>query len=668
MKKLLAVSSGGPRAVTLTRTGLFRLFATALVASLWIVTLPAALSPLMTPTEMIEQGLPPGKTTQSATRTEFIFAVCAAVKKHRRDAPAIVKAAVTAHREYAGDIVETIIRCAFPDEEADCQFVGAIVAAAVAALPDSSSGVAEGALAAGPSCVDAIQAALRQGKNEEGNFGTNPPSSVSASPGSVSGGGGGFNLQEQPILVCDNGTQQQVLQSQLGAFLSSHPGSFVGSCQAPQGSVKQMMTSSGKEVMTSSGKEVMTSSGKEVMTSSGKEVMTSSGKEMMTSSGKEVMPEFGKESAANLPTGNFSRSPFHVSVAVREGYDDNVYTTHSDTVDSFFTNGSVTFDYDFDSPRTRLDLRAVGGLTYYYDHPFGQEYDVNTSLSLGLNHRATSRLILGVSAYLAYQSEPDFTYTLGVNRRSGNFFYTADKFSLAYQWTPRFSTVTSYTLGVINYDNSAVSAYEDRFEHTFGNEFRFLILPTTTLVAEYRYQIVDFDDSPRDSTTNFILTGLDHSFNRRFNVSLRAGAEFRDIDNFGERTEPYGEATLRYALDHRTSLNWTSRYGLEEPDVPGNPSRTTFRTGFSLGYAIAPRITSSLALFYEHDDNEGISTPTFIVPPFTEDSIDIGLGIRYEINRVFAVLAGYDHTQVLSDIALREYARNRYYLGLNATF
>jgi hypothetical protein len=388
----------------------------------------------------------------------------------------------------------------------------------------------------------------------------------------------------------------------------------------------------------------------------------------MNNSGKEFMSESGKEGPSNLGTGKFSRSPFHVSVSVREGYDDNVYTTKFDRIDSFFTNASVVLDYNFGSPRTQFDLRAVGGFTYYYNRPFGQEYDINSSLSLGVNHKATPRLTLAASAYVTYQSEPDFNNNLGVNRRSGNFFYTADKFSVGYQWTPRFSTVTSYTLGVINYEDTTIGAYEDRFEHTFGNEFRFLTLPTTTLVGEYRYQIIDFDTSPRDSTGHFVLGGLDHTFNPRFNVSLRGGVEFRDIDNVGERTSPYGEATLHYAVGHRTSLSWTNRYGLEVPDVPGSPSRTTFRTGLSLSYTITPRITSSMALFYQHDDNDGVSLPTIVVPPFSEDSIDIGLGIRYEINRVFAALAGYSHTEVFSDILLREYARNRYYLGLNASF
>ena len=54
-------------------------------------------------------------------------------------------------------------------------------------------------------------------------------------------------------------------------------------------------------------------------------------------SGKSVLPsESGEDLTANTPdlgTGNFTRSPFHVSVAVREGYDDNVYTTTENPVD-----------------------------------------------------------------------------------------------------------------------------------------------------------------------------------------------------------------------------------------------------------------------------------------------------------------------------------------------
>ncbi|HEY1582047.1 MAG TPA: hypothetical protein VGF73_02985, partial [Chthoniobacterales bacterium] len=310
--------------------------------------------------------------------------------------------------------------------------------------------------------------------------------------------------------------------------------------------------------------------------------------------GKDVIstaenPNSSPSAAPDLGTGNFARAPFRVSVAVREGYDDNVYTTKQNPVGSFFTGGDVVFNYKFGSARTTFDLQAFGGATYYYFRPFGQDYDVNSGLSISISHQATPRLGLAGTAYLAYQTEPDFANGVGINRRSGNYFYTSDKLSTAYQWSPRFSTLTSYRLGVINYEDSSIGAYEDRFEHTFGNEFRFLVLPTTTLVGDYRFEIIDFATAPHDSMTHFVLGGIDHSFNPRFNVSVRGGVEFREFDDFDERTSPYGEATLKYALGDRTSISWTNRYGLDEPDVPGAPSRTTFRSGLSSSFAITPR-------------------------------------------------------------------------------
>ncbi|HEY5036567.1 MAG TPA: outer membrane beta-barrel protein [Chthoniobacterales bacterium] len=374
---------------------------------------------------------------------------------------------------------------------------------------------------------------------------------------------------------------------------------------------------------------------------------------------------------SNLGVGDFSPSHFHVTASVREGYDDNVYATTINPVSSFFTEGSVQLDYNFGSPRTTFNIEALAGGTYYYNRPFGQKYDVNDALTLGLEHHATPRLTLSTTAYATYQSEPDFfNNQLGINRVGGNFFYTSDKFSASYLWSPRFSTVTSYTLEAIHYDEAAIGAYEDRFDHTFGNEFRYLVVPTTAAVAEYRYEFVDYETAILNSNTHFLLGGFDHSFNPHFNMSLRAGAEFREFDeiDFGERTSPYGEVTVNYSGAHRSSVSFNARYGLEEPDVPNTASRTTFRTGITAGYGIAPRFTATGSVFYEHDDNESFTGPFIFVPQFDEDLLDIGIGLRYEINRVFALIGGYDYTEDFSDIHFREYTRDRYYLGASVTF
>jgi hypothetical protein len=42
--------------------------------------------------------------------------------------------------------------------------------------------------------------------------------------------------------------------------------------------------------------------------------------------------------------------------------------------------------------------------------------------------------------------------------------------------------------------------------------------------------------------------------------------------------------------------------------------------------------------------------------------------VRFAMTRYFGIEAGYNHTEVFSDIPGREYSRNRYWAGLNLLF
>lgn len=385
-------------------------------------------------------------------------------------------------------------------------------------------------------------------------------------------------------------------------------------------------------------------------------------------SDKAVSDESSNE---GVGLGKFFKLPFHVSVSVRGGYDDNVNTTTFNREGSAFANANIAANYNFGSPRTQVSLASQVGFTYYSDSPDGIDHDINPNLNLNITHKATPRLTLALTSYFTYQQQPDFNDFVGQNRRTGSYFYTSDRFSAAYAWAPRFSTVTSYSLVGLSYDDSSIGAFEDRTEHTFGNEFRFLLWPTTTLVAEYRLGIIAYENSSvlsRDSISHFFLAGFDHTFSPRVSITARAGVEYRTYDDLGDRTDPYGEATLVYALGPHLSLNWVNRYSLEEPDVPGSPSRTTFRTGLTARYNITSRISSGLSLYWEHDDNEGIVTPLFASPSFVEDIYSVSLSLRYAINRNWGAELGYDFADVESDIRLREYYRNRFYGGVNFQF
>ena len=365
-------------------------------------------------------------------------------------------------------------------------------------------------------------------------------------------------------------------------------------------------------------------------------------------------------------TGVFTPTPLKIYATVSGGYDDNVSNTPNNKQSSAYTNSNVILDYTFGDPRLQLVLNGGAGFTYYFSHLSSQDYDIDLKGALGITYKQSPRLTLGGTLLVSYLTEPSFQYAGGLNSRNGNYFYTADKAFLQYIWSGRFATKTSYSFEAYNYDKNTVGTFSNRVSNLFGNEFRFQMAPTTSLIAEYRYGIVSYENSFLNSETHYALGGIDHTFNPRLNATFRGGAQFRSYDNAGDRTGPYFEGNVNYALGHRTSVSWISRYGIEEPDNPTSQSRTTFRTGLQTKFSLTSKVETGLETFYVHDDYHALAPGTG--GAFKEDTYDIGFSVRYVITNLIGVQAGYHYTDVSSDAASREYSRNRVFGGVNVTF
>ena len=231
MKKSLIVS----RKQTLwAQAALTVLLALALTGAFWFATLPVALSDLITPTEMIAAGLPPGAVIKTADKPQFLTAVCAAIKQHRKSAAAITGTAVRARHEYGGDIVATAVRCS-NGERGECELTGAIVAAAISAWPDSAPALDDAAVAVAPDCADAIQSATANDGREvlpsgEPRDNLGPRGLIKHQSSMRSEAEVLTNSQEPTVLICDNDRQRAIRAGQVNHYLNSHPGSFVGNC------------------------------------------------------------------------------------------------------------------------------------------------------------------------------------------------------------------------------------------------------------------------------------------------------------------------------------------------------------------------------------------------------------------------------------------------------
>jgi len=367
-----------------------------------------------------------------------------------------------------------------------------------------------------------------------------------------------------------------------------------------------------------------------------------------------------------VDAGIFKKLPFLFNISLREGFDDNVYASRNKT-SSFFTNVGVGLSYAMSTPRFRLATLAGGGVTYYYSRP-GRKVDLTGNLGVTAKYLVTPRLEFDFSSYSAYISQPDSNVEGTSANRQGNYFYSSNTLSGSYQWSPKFSTVTSYTFRTYVYEEAQMNNDQGRIEQTFGQSFNYLVLPKTTAVAEYRVNPVTYFDADLNSLGNYFLLGVNQTFNPRLSWTARAGAEWRILDNpvdgRSQYIGPYGESQLTYRFAPASNIHWLLRYGTEGSGVAKVTQRTTFRTSVGITHAFTARIngTARLGFINSYYDQPGV------INDYYQNTWEAALGVNYQINRVFSVSLGYTFTGVASDNQGTEYNRNIVFLGANANF
>src|SRR6266487_750207 len=221
----------------------------------------------------------------------------------------------------------------------------------------------------------------------------------------------------------------------------------------------------------------------------------------------EAIGQYATGSTAGAAGG--ATVPLDITAGVDIGFDDHVLgsstTTSSSGQSSFFARENLVLSYDRPMERTVLHLIAVGRFDQFFD--LGTD-DKDGNVTLSLTHNFSTRLSFRANVYAAYQTEPNFQTNVGPENVRAPHFDTNDIFSVTYHWLPRLSTVTSYTFQRIKYESSSVSTSaigvgQDRFQNTLAETLQFSLTSRTSLVGEYRFEVIDYDTAPRDATIHF---------------------------------------------------------------------------------------------------------------------------------------------------------------------
>jgi len=347
-------------------------------------------------------------------------------------------------------------------------------------------------------------------------------------------------------------------------------------------------------------------------------------------------------------------TPFQLTAGVGAGYDDNATLTPSGE-GSLFIGENVALTYSRPGQATQFFVLGIGRFDQYFNV---SRNDVDGNVTMSLTHNFSTRLSFYASVFAAYQTEPNFRSNVGPENVASDHFYTDDIFSLTYHWSTRFSMITSYTFNRVQYAQASIGNSQNRVDNTLGEKFQFSLTRRTNLIGEYRFETINYDTAPIDSTTHLILAGIDHNLTEHLILHARAGESFRSLQNDGSMASPYFESVVDYVSSNH-SLIWTSSYGFESPTAAGVTTTKTLRTGLTLNYNLTSRISSTTSLYYHHDQNEGAGT---------QDSFDLILGLRYTINKHFTLHADYNHTTLGSLGSTPGYSQNSYLGGLTYTY
>jgi hypothetical protein len=367
-------------------------------------------------------------------------------------------------------------------------------------------------------------------------------------------------------------------------------------------------------------------------------------------------------------------------------YDDNVNAGNGAVEeDSFALNSTLGASFVSSSPQTSWDVFVRLGLIYYMDAP-GNMNELNSQSRMGVNltHRFNERLRFVSRNFVSYELEPDYAYGYASARTAGEYFYWSTDNSIGYRWSERLGTYSGFNITGTTYTDVNGN---DRLNWEAYNQFRYQLTPQTVLTQDYRYGQTTGDGGSSDSTSHYFLGGVEHRFNPSMVGVLRAGVQLRDMDDGDSNTSPYVEASFRASMNDRFSLRSFLRYGLEYYDTVQflnidnvgalDPveydDKTTLRLGVTAEYMISPMLSLFAGVDYiptSFETGRSISAPPLLgaVPDADEDLINANIGLSIRFTDFVTGSLTYNFTSSSSDIAYRDYDRNRISLGVSAEF
>lgn len=381
--------------------------------------------------------------------------------------------------------------------------------------------------------------------------------------------------------------------------------------------------------------------------------------------------------------------PITWSAGLSLGYEDNVTPTvvkspilGSGTPgyreSSGYVSAYVGAAYVNITPQTTWDVYGRLGGTFYFDAPSSMSNDGYGDARLGVNvaHRVSERLRFTSRNYLAYEMEPNYNYGITLDRQLEPYFHWTTDNAVGYKWSDLWATYTGFRYTGVNYGSDGNADLNDRNTFALYHQFRYRSSEQTVWTADYRYSATRARAGANDSSSNYLLAGVEHRFSPNTVGIMKLGAQWRNVDGGENNTSPFLEAALRSQVNEEFSVRAFARYSQEDYGTSfqtySYDRNDTFRLGLTADYTVSPVLTLHGGLNYIMTDMQDATDVT--VGDLDQNLWNLNLGFSYKVNDAIYVTGSYNYTNSGSSggtplaAESRDYAQNRAQLGIRYEF
>lgn len=367
--------------------------------------------------------------------------------------------------------------------------------------------------------------------------------------------------------------------------------------------------------------------------------------------------------------GSEGSRPWQINNRLRLEWDDNIYQSESNEVDSIKIIEEIEFMLNFSLEQTFVTLR-YRPMYVWWDERRPDRSDFNHDFDFVLNHEFSPRVSLSLTDTLRRGELPESEDENGMLvREDDTYFYNNANGTLAFLLRPATKLELGGRYALMRYSEDDASTDEDNDIYAGGLTLRQQLAGQTVGMLDGRYEGVKYDGLDRDSQSYFGGVGVESILSPSLVWNGRGGYQHKtfDVDDLDAENSPYGDTSLTLLPSPATRITAGAAYSLYEAKVYPFASQARTQAYLSFAHDLTARIALYLSGAYTYGQYEADKAvrdegDEVVYEDGDEKTYQVSARGTYRLNRMNWLEAGWIFVKQESDYRT-PYTENRLDIG-----